>query len=75
MNEPLPAAFGVRIFESWHTAEQYRFPRSKKRRIRKKWEKDDTNFRASRTAYHLPNGSIVCHPEMAEKIRREINKG
>lgn len=49
---------------------QYRFPKSKRRRIRKKWKKDLKNWKTKvdPQCYFL-NNQIICHPEVAEKLR------
>jgi len=50
---------------------QVRFPRSKKKRIRKKWAKQERNFsyRPSKEIYPMGD-TILCHPIMAQKIRK-----
>jgi len=69
---------GFRIFENIYCTmwQQYRFPRSKGRRIRAKWAKRERNF------WHLPDpnvyvmkqqGSMVGHPATIAKLRREVN--
>lgn len=52
--------------------EQFRFPVSKKRRIRKKWSKRPENFRPSRSVYMFGEhgeGGIFCHPVLEEELR------
>jgi len=50
---------------------QYRFPKSKRRRIRKKWKKDQTNWKTKPDPqYYFLNNQIICHPIMAEKLRK-----
>lgn len=68
----LPA---IRVIESPYVPrfklEQFRFPRSKKRRIRKKWAARQQNFKQvpNTTLYYLPKqGVIYCHPESAAKL-------
>ena len=69
---------GFRILENIHSTvrQQFRFPRSKRRRICDKWAKRECNFR------HLPNpnvcvmqqqGMMVGHPATIAKLRRELN--
>ena len=62
--------FGFNIIESvWLTErKQWRFPRSKKRRIRKKWAKDEKNFKYEPKAYKV-GGTLYCHPSLATKLR------
>ncbi len=50
---------------------QYRFPKSKRRRIRKKWRKNLDNWRTKvDPQYYFQNNQIICHPEMADKLRK-----
>ena len=53
---------------------QVRFPRSKKRRMRKKWAKDVKNWRSepSETFYRMGN-VVYAHPAMIERLRRELD--
>lgn len=46
VSEHEQAARFARDWKPWFFVEQYRFPRSRKRRIRRKWEKDERNWRA-----------------------------
>lgn len=48
---------------------QFRFPRSKKKRIRNKWTKREENVRYKPTAYLAPENTIYCHPLIATKLR------
>jgi len=50
--------------------EQVRFPRSKKKRIRKKWCKDRRNWVFEKTplCYQMGN-KIICAPEVMGQIR------
>lgn len=52
---------------------QYRFPRSKRRRIQKKWRNNRRNYRwiESREIYQTPD-AIICAPNIAREIRRQI---
>jgi len=49
---------------------QYRFPKSKRRRIRKKWSKDSKNWRIvpDDTIYIMGNRAI-CHPKMLIELK------
>lgn len=58
---PRPAING-RIEASEAVQEQYRFPRTKKRRIRNKWSKHQENFRPARHALLTEDGKIYIHP-------------
>lgn len=66
---------GLNIIESTAMVEsyQYRFPRSKKKRIRKKWSKRPTNFKSRPRKDFLDYGNkIICHPVMARRLRNEL---
>ena len=49
---------------------QYRFPRTKKRRTRKKWAKRPQNYRWSPwdRAYEI-NGVLYMHPTMIHRLK------
>ena len=67
----------MQIIESPHLTitKQFRFPKSKRRRIRKKWQKDSKNFRTvPRTDFLILNNAIICHPLMARKLRKTLQK-
>lgn len=63
--------FGMGIIEDRTMLMQVRFPRSKKNRINKKWKKNPNNYGPSneiiQTARHF-----ICHPIMADRIRKEF---
>jgi hypothetical protein len=60
----------MNIFESTLcvTRRQFRFPRTKKRRIRNKWKHRRENWKETPTAY-LIGGALYCHPSIAQKMR------
>jgi len=60
--------------ESILMVEQFRFPKTKKNRIIKKWCKDKKNWRPMITFAHMANGSVICHPVVAERISSVIAK-
>ena len=52
---------------------QIRRPRSKKRRIRKKWAKRESNFRTIPDRHvYIAAGRIFCHPEVARELRERF---
>ena len=55
---------------------QFRFPRSKKKRIRKKWVKRLQNFKVEplMCAYKLRDGSFICHPVMLNVLRQYLTQ-
>ena len=67
----------MQIIESPHltTIPQFRFPKSKRRRIRKKWSKNPTNFQtAPREDFFIYGDKIICHPLMARRLRTTLQK-
>lgn len=71
--------FGIKIIENHNLVKrvQFKFPKSKRKRIRKKFKKDQVNYRnePDRTLYHMPNlRQIVCHPVVAAEIRRKVRE-
>lgn len=61
----------MKIIESTNIVEQFRFPRTKKRRIRNKWAKRPENQRPASKAV-LMGDAFVCHPFFAARLRKEI---
>jgi hypothetical protein len=56
---------------------QYRFPKTKKRRIQKKWYGNKKNWRLvpDKTACYVIDRKIVCHTSVFEKIKKAmVNK-
>ena len=58
------------IIEDPRMLDQFRFPKSKKRRIRKKWAKVPTNFKPSKKVAMF-GGVTIAHPQTAAYLRRE----
>jgi len=72
---------GLNIVTSNHLPKfkmvQFRFPRSKSKRIRLKWSKRDENFKQvpiENHAYVFGN-TIVVDPETAISLNRQLNRG
>ena len=66
---------GITILESEHCKErvQWRFPRSKRKRIRRKWAQREENVRYEPRAYKMDAGrKIICHPSIAKRLREEL---
>lgn len=63
----------LRIVYSEVCVEQYRFPRTKKRRIRNKWAARPGNFRPSRNAF-ITDTMIVMHPSMQVEFESMVDK-
>lgn len=53
---------------------QFRFPRSKSRRIRKKFTKDNANFKQVpfKSAFVLHGDTVVIHPDDFRLIREKV---
>jgi hypothetical protein len=58
------------------TRKQTKFPRSKRRRIIKKWSKQDRNYSVThKPLSYLVQGKLICHPIIYEQLRREFGNG
>jgi hypothetical protein len=72
------AAFsGIRIIANRYMPEtvsrQYKFPRSKKARIRKKWARNPKYRRELPVIWHV-DGAIMVHPKIYERIKERFAK-
>jgi len=67
---------GIKLVESEHLIEriQTKFPRTKRKRIQKKWMKQSKNYSSfpSKDILKLSSDTWVCHPLIAKEIRRNI---
>ncbi len=63
---------GMQIIESalCVARQQFRFPRTKKRRTRAKWAAREQNFRSTPTAWSLGT-TLYCHPAIAARLRAD----
>ena len=54
---------------------QYRFPKSHKKRICKKWKKLNRNFKyiPDTNIYVIEEGILVGHPTIIKNIKKKIN--
>lgn len=52
---------------------QWRFPRSKKKRIQKKWSKQKANWRYDPCVWRI-GGVYYVHPEIYEMLKVMVNK-
>ena len=61
---------GMPVYESPHviTRRQFRKPRSKRKRIRKKWAKDPRNFKSTPSFMQMGN-KILIHPSLMQSVR------
>ena len=73
-----PLGFKIIIHDSPIGQKQFRFPRSKKQRIRIKWQKRPSSYKPTFLEQPLVNKiskSIICTSRMAEELRRAgLNK-
>jgi hypothetical protein len=67
--------YGLKIFQSALIVKrvQFRRPRSRKRRIQRKWAARPENFRESPAAY-IVNGNLYCHSTIAAKLKAVSSK-
>jgi len=68
---------GMEVFESELVLDykQFRFPKSKKRRIKKKWTKREVNWRNFPGKKALIfNNKMFVHPETYKKIQEAVNE-
>jgi hypothetical protein len=66
---------GLRMIESRLLTDnkQVRFPRSHKKRLRKKWAKDQGNWLAvPKAEYYVTADSIIAHPVTMAKLLRAL---
>jgi hypothetical protein len=64
---------GFRLVESVHLVVQHRYPRTKNRRIRKKWAKRKENFKPRPDPLvNMALGVIYAHPVVARRLRAAI---
>jgi hypothetical protein len=71
VNASLPLSF--HIVESAACVVQFRFPRTKKRRIRNKWINRPGNFRPSVNVFvSKEQNTVICHPIIARRLRAEL---
>jgi hypothetical protein len=61
------------IIETGYREIQYRFPKSKKRRIRKKWSKRSSNYRVDDSILVAGN-TMYCNPRVAYQLRFEADR-
>jgi hypothetical protein len=68
---------GIRIVANRYMPEtisrQYKFPRSKKKRIRKKWARNP-RYRKEFPAIWQMDGVIMVHPKTYERIKQQFTK-
>lgn len=65
---------GIKVITSTFctTRQQYRFPRSKKKRTQKKWRKDQRNWSEQPAMYMIGGRDIVAHPEIVRKLQHQL---
>lgn len=67
---------GLRVVESEFAVDrrQVRFPRSRRRRIRQKWAKDESNFTSKPAMYRFADGTVLVHPILARQLRNQLER-
>lgn len=64
-----------RLVPDEKTSWQYRFPRSKKRRIRRKWAKDLRNWKTEvKPVMYQMGNRIICSPTAYAQLMGELGK-
>jgi hypothetical protein len=69
------AGFSIVIYDLPVGQKQFRFPKTKKKRIRKKWAKRPENFKnffMEQPMVDTINRRIICTSRMAEQLRCAI---
>lgn len=67
--------YGIKVFLNPHllTREQYRYPRSKRKRIRNKWTKQETNYRTIPSRDIIRTSTcIFVHPDTWREVQRKL---
>ena len=66
---------GTPVFVSQYATQrgQVKFPRSKKRRIRKKWAKQERNYGRTPGIFLL-EGRLLVHPEVWKALKRHTQE-
>jgi len=62
----------MKIIENEYLVEQFRFPKSRKKRIRNKWAKRPQNLRPDLKRAYQMGDSIICHPLFAQRLRASL---
>jgi hypothetical protein len=69
--------YGVRFIEDHNLVIKYQFrwPRSKRRRIRQKWEKQEYNFKykPDMSYYQTGSGAFIGHPAAIAVLRKNLD--
>ena len=70
--------FGVRFIEDHNLVIKYQFkwPRSKRKRIRQKWEKQEKNFKykPDMSYYQTGSGAFIGHPAAIAVLKQHIQR-
>lgn len=72
MNNLTPPLLALEIYESTALIVQFRFPRSKKKRIRKKWSKNLANYKPDPKVYQI-QGKLYAHPQTARRLKENLD--
>lgn len=67
---PHPLLGGIRIVEDKFMTVRIQVRKHRKKRLNKKWRKKyGFHILPMKNAIHLPDGTIICHPTVANAIR------
>ena len=69
-----PYALGINFIKSDLMVEQYKFPRSKRKRIKKKWSKRTKNYRSKKEGILINKNTFFYHPVLQPRIRKMIKE-
>ena len=72
----VPNLFGLKVITDIYMVDrkQVKFPRSKKKRIRKKWAKNQDNYRwIPWDKVYQMGDTLIMHPSMLEKLKKQLN--
>lgn len=65
--------YGVKFYEIPTMVTQFRVPKGKRRRVRKKWAKDPRNFKPNPNLYtSVINGDVMGHPATIAELKRAM---
>lgn len=66
---------GIPLYSTPTAVQQFRFPRTKNRRIRKKWAARPENFRPYPHFFHIAGFGYIGHPQTIARFNAFISNG
>lgn len=69
----LGAISGISVYQSAGAISrtQVKFPRSKKKRMQKKWRKDERNYDLRPAAFMI-SGKLMVHPALMDNLKKRV---